>query len=231
MAHMMTAIRRYRLGQKITAQTLIGCRVLTSPVLFQPHEWFPVPADWSSNIVTGKVYNSETTVGANLLAELEARTKSSALFARDRSSFEGDGFGEAEQARYGDPILVAPRLGQGAFRIKVAEAYRFECALSETKVLPALEAAHIRPYADGGSHDLHNGVFLRKDIHSVLDSGFATFTDDLRFHVSRKITDVFDNGKEYKRLHGHLIKIPIQEPLRPSLESIRWHQNERYVGD
>ena len=227
MAHMMTAIRRYRSDQKITAQTLIGCRVLTSPVLFELHEWFPVPTDWSSNIVTGKVYNSETMIGANLLAELEARTKTSALFERDRSLFEGGGFGETEQARYGDPILVVPRLGQGAFRIKIAEAYRYECALSDTKVLPALEAAHIRPYADGGSHDLSNGVFLRKDIHSVLDAGFATLTDDLRFHVSKKITDVFDNGNEYKRLHGRLIKAPIQTLYKPSLESVRWHQNER----
>ena len=231
MAHMITAIRRYRSGQQITPQSLIGCRVLTSPTLFEPHEWFPVPADWSSNIVTGKVYSSETIIGANLLAALEARTKSIALFERDRQSYEGSGFGETEQSRYGEPILVAPRLGQGAFRIKVAEAYRFECALSDTKVLPALEAAHIRPYSDGGSHELPNGLFLRKDIHSVLDAGFATISDDLRLHVSQKITDVFDNGNEYKRLHGQMIKVPTQSLYQPSLESVRWHQAERYVGD
>ena len=231
MAHMMTAIRRYRSDQTVTAQTLIGCRILTSPVLFEPQEWFPVPVDWSSNIVTGKVYNSESTIGGSLLAALEERTRSTVIFERDKNFHEGGGFSEPEQARYRDSVLVAPRLGQGAFRIKIAEAYRFECALSETRVLPALEAAHIRPYSDGGSHDLSNGVFLRRDIHSVLDAGFATFTDDLRFHVSRKITDVFNNGNEYKRLHGHILKIPSQALLKPSLESVRWHQTERYVGD
>jgi putative restriction endonuclease len=231
MAHMIGAIRRYRNGDQVTAQSVIGCRVLTSPVFFEPHEWFPVPSDWSPNIVTGKVYNSNATHGMSLLAELQARTRSDILFERDSRIIEDGKLSEVEQARYGAPVLIAPRLGQGAFRIKIAEAYHFECALSETKVLPALEAAHIRPYSDGGAHMLSNGIFLRKDIHSVLDAGFATFTDDLRFHVSSKITEVFNNGNEYKRLHGQMIKMPALETDRPSIECVRWHQTERYVGD
>ena len=231
MAHMIGAISRYRNGEQITAQSLIGCRVLTTPVFFEPHEWFPVPSDWSSNIVTGKVYSTDATHGASLLAELEARTRSEFLFERGKRPFEDGGISEVEQARYGAPILVAPRLGQGAFRIKIAEAYGFECALSETKVLPALEAAHIRPYSDGGAHALPNGIFLRRDIHSVLDAGFATLTDDLRFHVSRKITEVFNNGNEYKRLHGQRIRMPVLEQNKPSLECVRWHQTVRFVGD
>ena len=231
MAHMIGAIRKYRNGEHVTAQSLIGCRALTSPVFFEPHEWFPVPSDWSSNIVTGKVYSTETNHGASLLAELQARTRSDQLFERSSRNLEGTGFPEMEQARYGAPVLVAPRLGQGAFRLKIAEAYKFECALSETRVLPALEAAHIRPYADGGAHTLTNGIFLRKDIHSVFDAGFATLTDDLRFHVSSRITEVFNNGNEYKRLHGQRIKIPVLEQNRPSVECVRWHQTERFVGD
>jgi putative restriction endonuclease len=78
---------------------------------------------------------------------------------------------------------------------------------------------------------LNNGIFLRKDIHSVLDAGFATLTDDLRFHVSSKITEVFNNGNEYKRLHGQRIKLPTLEQDRPSTECVRWHQTERFVGD
>ena len=231
MTHMIGAIRRYRAGEQVTAQSLIGCRVLVSPVFFEPEEWFTVPSDWSSNIVTGKVYSTDNDQGARLVAELESRTRSNILFQRERKAFEGGGFADGEQARYGPPVLVSPRLGQGAFRIKVADAYQFQCALSDTRVLPALEAAHIRPYAEGGTHSPCNGIFLRKDIHSVLDSGFATITDDLRFHVSPKITQAFNNGNEYKRLHGHELRIPVFHAYRPSLESVRWHQAERYVGD
>ncbi|MGJ5179550.1 HNH endonuclease [Bradyrhizobium oligotrophicum] len=230
-AQMIDTISRYRNGERVTAQTVIGCRVLTSPVFFEPHEWFPVPSDWSSNIVTGKVYSTETSHGASLFAELEARTRIPADLQSGKRLIGEGGFSSTEQARYGSPGLVAPRLGQGAFRIKIAQAYDFQCALSDTKVLPALEAAHIRPYSDGGVHTLPNGIFLRKDIHSVFDAGFATLTDDLRFHVSSKITQVFNNGNEYKRLHGQQIKMPIREQDKPSIESVRWHQTERYVGD
>jgi putative restriction endonuclease len=61
-------------------------------------------------------------------------------------------------ARYGAPTLITPRLGQGAFRVAVTEAYGRQCAVSEGKVLPALDAAHIRPYSDGGGHIKSNGI-------------------------------------------------------------------------
>lgn len=199
------------------------------PGIFEPHEWFPVPSDWSGNIVTGKVYNTQSDEGSRLVRELELRTASTVLFERERTKF--DGFGESPQARYGAPIEVLPRLGQGAFRIKVAGAYSFQCAISDTKVLPALEAAHIRPYSSGGLHEYQNGLLLRKDIHSVLDSGFATISDDYKFHVSSKIREIFNNGNEYIRLHGASLKLPAVPDLRPSSENVRWHQQNVYVGD
>src|SRR5262245_19900527 len=64
---------------------------------------------------------------------------------------------EETTMRFGSPTLITPRLGQGAFRIAVTEAYRRQCAVSGGKVLPALDAAHIRPYAEGGLHKKSNG--------------------------------------------------------------------------
>ena len=49
----------------------------------------------------------------------------------------------------GKPAPVRPRLGQGAFRIIVTDLYGRKCAVTGEKTMPALEAAHIRPYADG----------------------------------------------------------------------------------
>ena len=231
MQGMLRAIRKYRSNENISPQSLIGCRVLVNPVFFEPDEWFGVPNDWSNSIVTGKVYNTESSEGARVMRELEFRTNPTTLFGREKKAFENGGLSDTHQERYGAPIQVKPRLGQGAFRIKVADAYSFGCALSDTRVLPALEAAHIRPYANGGLHEVTNGIFLRKDIHSVFDAGFATINDDFKFHVSAKITNVFNNGNEYKRLHGTKLKLPELRSARPSLDSIRWHQNERFVGD
>ena len=107
------------------------------------------------------------------------------------------GASDIPQVRFGEPVLVKPRLGQGAFRIAVTDAYRRTCAVSGGKVLPALDAAHIKPYALGGQHELSNGILLRRDIHSVFDAGYVTIDEQYRFVVSERVKTEFNNGEEY----------------------------------
>ena len=57
--------------------------------------------------------------------------------------------------------------------------------------LPALEAAQVRPYADGGAHALPNRLLLRADIHRFYDAGYVTVTPDYRFRVSHDLADDF----------------------------------------
>ena len=123
-----------------------------------------------------------------------------------------------------------PRLGQGAFRIAVTEAYGRQCAISDGKVLPALDAAHIRPYADGGLHIKSNGILLRKDIHCVLDAGYATIDTNYRFVVSNKVREVFNNGEEYRRLHGKALRLPERKLDWPDPVLLRWDNNEKFLG-
>jgi hypothetical protein len=70
--------------------------------------------------------------------------------------------------------------------VAVTEAHGRQCAISDGKVLPALDAAHIKPYSDGGLHAESNGILLRKDIHSVFDAGYATIGEKYCFSVSKK---------------------------------------------
>jgi len=74
---------------------------------------------------------------------------------------------EVELSRYGPERLVRPRLGQGAFRVLVTDSYDRRCALSAERTLPVLQAAHIKPYAVGGRHDVSNGLLFRSDIHML----------------------------------------------------------------
>jgi HNH endonuclease len=82
-------------------------------------------------------------------------------------------------------------------------------------MLPALEAAHIRPYSDGGAHEARNGLLLRRDIHSLFDLGYVTVTPELRFEVSRRIREEYDNGRQYHAMHGKQIEPPKNVALRP----------------
>ena len=235
---LVSSIKKYRGGIDITAQSLFGCRVLIEPVFFDEADWFPVPDDWSDNIVSGKTYSTNSNAGELLYQRILERTDKKALFQRDKQGLFG--FGDDGQKplspllptkdKYGRDQFFKPRLGQQSFRIKVASAYQFTCGISDTKVLPALDAAHVRPYADGGIHALDNGIMLRKDIHSVFDAGYATFDEDFRFVVSDRVRTDFNNGNEYRKLHGSRLKLPSQEWARPAKVNIEWHRNERFKG-
>jgi putative restriction endonuclease len=223
----VSSIARYRPGERVTASTFIGCRILVEPVFLPSTLWLPLPDGWSRNIVGGKRYSTERQEGALLWDRLSGVASMVAgpieevttpmLSARDRP-----------QERYGSPTLVAPRLGQGAFRVVITELYERQCALTDGKVLPALDAAHIVPYGDGGTHSKSNGILLRKDIHSVFDAGYATVDPDYRFVVSDRVRQVFNNGTEYLRLHGTRMRLPSRVQDRPDPVALRWHNEHRF---
>ena len=125
--------------------------------------------------------------------------------------------------RYGEPQLIRPRLGQGSFRVLVTDLYGRRCAVTQERTLPALEAAHIRPYSDGGEHSPRNGLLLRRDIHRLFDTGYVTVTPELDFEVSPRIREEFENGRHYYALHGKRIATPLQLSQRPDRRALTWH--------
>ena len=134
------------------------------------------------------------------------------------------------ESRYGSPRLVAPRLGQGTFRVAVMDAYQRACAITGEHSLPALEAAHIRPYSREGEHAVSNGLLLRSDIHKLFDKGYVTVTPDFRFDVSSKLKEDFDNGHSYFPMKGKTIRVPERNIEQPERELLRWHSEEVFLG-
>ena len=124
---------------------------------------------------------------------------------------------------------MRPRLGQGAFRILVTDNYRRRCAVTGERTLPALEAAHIKPFADGGEHEASNGVLLRRDIHSLFDTGYVTITPTLNFEVSRRIKEEFENGRQYYELHGCAITPPEDPRSVPDRAALAWHNENSFL--
>jgi hypothetical protein len=47
----------------------------------------------------------------------------------------------------------------------VTDLYKRQCALTSSHLLRVLDAAHIRPYSEGGTHSPSNGRLLRQDVH------------------------------------------------------------------
>ncbi len=195
----------------------VGCILLTQPFFLPEDRWVPVPADWSPNIVQGKTYDLTAEPGATLYQQLQEALRG--LQVRD-----------SDESRYGSPIAVRPRLGQGSFRVVVTDAYERRCAITGERVLPVLEAAHVRPYAAGGVHAVENGLLLRSDVHTLFDRGYLTITADHRVEVSKRIRNEFHNGREYYALHGHELREPGQADQELSRENIAWHNERVYLG-
>jgi putative restriction endonuclease len=229
LAQMRARIARYRRvkpGEK--DDFVIGCRILTQPFFLERSKWLAVPKSFALNTVTFKTYSTDDFEGRQLWEAVVAKlpnTQEEPLEATDRSEVS-----DQDQARYGDPILVRPRLGQGAFRILVTDNYARRCAVSGERTLPALDAAHIRPYADGGAHRVSNGVLFRRDIHSLFDLGYVTISPDLKFEVSRKIREEYENGRDYYSLHGTSIRLPDDPKRRPDQLALIWHNEKRFKG-
>jgi putative restriction endonuclease len=214
---MRARIAKYRRVDPATREDfLIGCRVLTQPFFLEEPDWIPVPASWAPQIVQGKTYTVDGAEGAALWDAAAIRLPSQTAVA------------DAE--RFGRPVLVQPRLGQGAFRLLVTDTYHRRCAVTEERTLPALDAAHVRPYADGGVHDIRNGLLLRRDIHSLFDRGYVTVTPAMRFGVSGRIRQEFENGRHYYALHGGRGHVPDDFARRPDPQALTWHNENRYLG-
>ena len=71
-----------------------------------------------------------------------------------------------------------------------------------------------------------NGLLLREDLHTLFDRGYVTVRPDYRFAVSRRIRDEFTNGRDGYALDGREIVVPDEEPLRPSREGLKWHNQK-----
>jgi putative restriction endonuclease len=200
--------------------TPIGCIVLLEPFFLPESDWIPTPADYHRNLVQGKRFPLSSDTGRAL------HTWGTMKVARASRGYAAEPAGPM----YGEPALTRHRLGQGAFRLLVSDAYAKRCAVTGEKTLPVLEAAHIRPVALGGEHRIDNGLLLRSDLHKLFDLGYATVTPSGEFRVSRKLRETWLNGRVYYDLDRSHVRRPTREDQLPSRLFLEWHNDTVFRG-
>src|SRR3989304_576050 len=165
---MRRRVERYRPKRRDPREDYtIGCILLQDPFFFEEGDWIPAPKDYHPNIVQGKSYDLGSPAGKGLWEAVRLRLRREVV-ERGRRVLEGPMFGK--------PIPVRQRLGQGTFRVWVKGIYQRQGAVTREKALPVLEAAHIKPVAQGGLHRIDNGLLLRTDVHALFDRGYVTVT-------------------------------------------------------
>lgn len=232
LAAMHSKIQKLRHGMKYVGQPgpdMIGCILLVSPVFFPKHAWVPQPSNWPERSLTPVRYDVTSGEGKRVWDACCEQ-------AEWRDAVYPTSPWKAQQVRdvgprFGAPVLVQPRLGQGTFRVAVTDAYQRACAVTGEHSLPALEAAHIRPYADGGEHEVSNGLLLRSDFHRLFDKGYLTVTPEHRIVVSPRLKSDYENGKSYYPFDGkQLVVRPDDGADQPSADHLGWHNTHVFLS-
>ncbi|MGD0236530.1 MAG: HNH endonuclease [Syntrophorhabdales bacterium] len=201
----------------------IGCIILNQPFFIPREHWIPAPGDWKPAIQTGKTYDDKETCGKRLWESVAPWIPG---FEPAEAGNTIAVAGQELPRLYGNEYLHRSRLGQGAFRILVTDAYQRRCAVSGERTLPVLQASHIKPYGNGPNR-IDNGLLLRSDLHILFDRGYMTVTPELRVEISQRIKEEYENGRDYYKLHGSpLVVLPLASIDRPNKDFLRWH-NEK----
>lgn len=196
---------------------VIGCILLRDVFFVDVVDSFARPPDFAANIVSGKAY--DLTPGSYLGRALESLL----LHSQATTSVPGPVFGDAR--------LVAPRLGQQAFKAVVLTAYQRRCAITGAKIQPTLQAAHIRPVSREGQNRVDNGLLLRSDIHTLFDRGYLGVDPKRRLRVSPRLRSDFGNGAEFYSRQGlPLAVLPTRMADRPSAEFLEWQMDSVFLS-
>lgn len=201
----------------------IGCILLTDVAFTPPGAELPLPSGFPMGATRGRGYTPEhpdwsviEETFANLLWRAGVPTLRP---GSDAMAYLGGPTRElVEGARW-------VRRGQRWFASKVATAYDRRCAITGSHIAPTLQAAHIRPVAKEGLHDVQNGLLLRSDVHILFDAGYLGVDGGHRLQVSRRLREDYGNGAEFYERAGSVIALPRRPDERPSAEAVTWHMD------
>jgi hypothetical protein len=88
--------------------------------------------------------------------------------------------------------LVRSRIGQGIFRIRVAQQEK-KCRLTGVDNLAFLVASHIKPWRDSNNEERlsgSNGLLLSPHVDKLFDRGWISFSDDGKVLISEQAKSV-----------------------------------------
>lgn len=128
-------------------------------------------------------------------------------------------------------LIGAKREGQGAFRLRLLDAYGGRCAITGEKTEPVLEVAHIQPYLGPRSNHVQNGLLLTTEFHTLFDRGYVTVTPEHEVRISPRLRKEWRNGHRYYPYDGQrLVQMPQEPELQPSPAALEWHERNIFLA-
>lgn len=116
------------------------------------------------------------------------------------------------------------RVGQERFRQEMLDRFGESCAICGPQPRPALDAAHLYSYAKDPKHDPRGGLLLRRDLHSLFDSGLLSI-DPTSWTI--EISPSLAAWPQLTALHGQPLKVLPE--LRPNPQYLQDHRELWHV--
>lgn len=120
---------------------------------------------------------------------------------------------------------VRVRIGQAAFRQRLLDRYKENCAISGPCPKEALDAAHLYSFATSGEHHEEGGLLLRKDLHQLFDLGCLA-VEPTTMLISQRGLDGFP---EYVRLDSQPLQVTLSPGQRKWLK-LHWQQHRQELA-
>ncbi|WP_246843481.1 HNH endonuclease [Allokutzneria sp. NRRL B-24872] len=116
------------------------------------------------------------------------------------------------------PAKTKARNGQSPFRKELLKRYGSRCAITGPCPVEALQAAHLKSFAEHETHDLDEGVLLRADVHLLFDSGLLAI-DPTTWRVV--LSPALSMYERYTDLAGvEFVKGPNPEVIRQHFDEV-----------
>lgn len=150
---------------------------------------------------------------------ININTRVNAKYAQENKDFN---INDIEDGREKVARQINLRKGQKKFRENLIDAYEGTCAVTGSKTLAVLEAAHIIPYRGKDTNVVENGILLRSDIHTLFDLGLLTITP--RSYEIKFSQDI--SGTEYKQFKRLIL--PLKKSDYPNEKALIWHNKNEF---
>ena len=140
-----------------------------------------------------------------------------------------------ESSEFERPIVervIARPFRDAAFAVAVKAAYQETCAVTGLRIINGggraeVQAAHIRPVAEGGSDSVRNGIALSGTVHWMFDRGLISIDTDHAILVAKD--KVPDTALRMIREERRLI-LPCRADALPNPAMLAFHREHVFKG-
>jgi len=142
---------------------------------------------------------------------------------------------QAEKIKtFDNKIIPETPQRSAAFRGVIMKIYDYTCAVCRLRIITldgasAVDAAHIIPFAISHDDGIGNGFALCKLHHWTFDNGLISLDDKYELIVSTAFEEKGHKAMLLKMLQSQTILLPKQKSFFPSLNSLRWHREKKFL--